>query len=139
MQAINPVETLHNALSHAIYVGFPEIEYTDRDWEHYRKTKEDVRIAKKRQHSSYDVTVTSMFPQTWSSTALGFGGIGGQAFTQAYVVVVESNQGHGYAVYFGGRFAYKILRPTEKFFEDIVHSKMHDVAGAHARYEKSVS
>ena len=48
------------------------------------------------------------FNQTWGSTALGFGGIGGQAMTTArtYVFVpVTCNQ--KCFVYFAGRFAYK--------------------------------
>ena len=48
------------------------------------------------------------FEQTWSSTALGFGGIGGCAMTTAntYVLVpVTCNQ--PCLVYFAGRFAYK--------------------------------
>ena len=46
------------------------------------------------------------FPQTWGSTALGFGGIGGSAMTtaQTYVVTVQGRV----LVYFGSRFAYEI-------------------------------
>lgn len=46
------------------------------------------------------------FPQTWGSTALGFGGIGGCAMTtaQTYVVTVQGRV----LVYFGPRFAYEI-------------------------------
>ena len=48
------------------------------------------------------------FNQTWGSTALGFGGVGGQAMTKArtYVFVpVTCNQ--KCFIYFAGRFAYK--------------------------------
>ena len=31
--------------------------------------------------------VISVFSQTWGSTALGFGGIGGQAITSAYTTI----------------------------------------------------
>lgn len=47
------------------------------------------------------------FEQTWGSTALGFGGIGGQAMTAAntYVLVpMECDQ--LCCVYFAGRYAY---------------------------------
>lgn len=47
------------------------------------------------------------FPQLWGSTALGFGGIGGQAMTVAntYVFIPEGVKQDCF-IYFGGRFAY---------------------------------
>ena len=48
------------------------------------------------------------FNQTWGSTALGFGGIGGQAITQARTYVfVPMTCNQKCFVYFAGRFAYK--------------------------------
>ena len=134
----NPINDLHHALSHAQYQGFPEFEYEDRDWEHYHKTKIDKRIKKSRHHSSYDITVYAMFTQTWSSTALGFGGIGGQAMTPSYTIVLESEQGSGFCVYFGGRFAYRIEKPNQSFFEDVAKRTMNRVSGAIKKYEKEV-
>lgn len=135
MSIENSIQSLHASLAHAVYQGFPEFEYQDRDWDHYRKTKENSYVTKSRKHSEYDVAVYSMFPQTWSSTSLGFGGIGGQAFTPAYTVILESHQGAGYCVYFGGRFAYRIARPNRKFFEDIAARYMSEVSGATSKYE----
>ena len=40
MQLDNPIQALAMSLAHAQYEGFPEYEYQDRDWEHYRNTKE---------------------------------------------------------------------------------------------------
>lgn len=134
-----PINDLHHALAHAQYQGFPEIEYEDRDWEHYSKTKKDKRIKKTRLHNPHDIAVFAMFTQTWSSTALGFGGIGGQAITSAYTIVLESEYGEGFCVYFGGRFAYRIQRPTEAFFDDVIHRKIVAVKEAHSRYEKNES
>lgn len=58
---------------------------------------------------SEDCEVT-MFPQTWGSTALGYGGIGGQAVTVAYTVIVRCKYTSFAAVYFGqgGRLAYLV-------------------------------
>lgn len=44
------------------------------------------------------------FPQVWGSTALGFGGMGGQMITtaQTFIVIGDSEA----YVYFGGRYAY---------------------------------
>jgi hypothetical protein len=131
MRDSNPVGALHAALAHAAYEGFSPIEYEDRDWEHFRKTKEDRRVKKTRRPTDYDIEVYAMFSQTWSSTALGFGGIGGQAFTSAYVIVLEC-MGE-FCVYFGGRFAYKVARPTKAFFEDMVRRRMADVS-AQSKY-----
>lgn len=117
-----PVQVLHHALGHAAFAtdtGFPAIVYRDRDWEHYRKTREDRYISKTRPHTEYDIEVYAMFIQTWGSTALGFGGLGGQAITDAYTIVLKSTAGLGYSVYFNGRFAYYIARPNQQFFKDI--------------------
>lgn len=135
MQLSNGISELHLAYAHAVYEGFPEYTYTDRDWEHYRKTKEDRRVVKSSRHSEYNIAILAMFSQTWSSTALGFGGMGGQAITSAYVIVLKSNQGAGYCVYFGGRFAYRIEEPNAHFYRDIREHQMADVAEAKKLYE----
>jgi hypothetical protein len=60
----------------------------------------------------------------------------GQAVTPAYTVVLESTHGMGYCVYFGGRFAYRIERPNDNFFNDINRQRMREVAGAKSHYER---
>jgi hypothetical protein len=151
MNATNPIETLAGCMAHATYEAFPEYKYQDRDWAKHDKwrstlTREEMKTAvapadcfveKTRKHSFYDLTVYSMFPQTWSSTALGFGGIGGQAITSAYVCIIESNLVGGYAVYFGGRLAYVINRPNEKFIEDIERHRMVDAKLGKVTYERT--
>ena len=165
MNATNPIETLAGAMAHAAYEAFPEYRYTDRDWEKYNKwrievfnklTKEEQKalydeerrtnvhmcppeclIEKTRKHQMYDLTVYAMFPQTWGSTALGFGGIGGQAITSAYVCVIESDLLGQFAVYFGGRLAYVIERPNAKFMEDITAHRMVDASKGKTAYERT--
>lgn len=123
----NAVQNLSNVIAHAIYEGFSNIEYKDRDWEHFSKTKEIKTITKTRRHSDRDFEVYAMFSQTWSSTALGFGGIGGQAITQAYTTVVRSDYTGEVCVYFGSRFAYKIERPNATFYTDAANRNMKPV------------
>ena len=149
--ATNPIETLASCMAHAAYSAFPEYKYQDRNWAMHDKwratlSREEMKTAvapdecfveKTRKHSFYDLTVYSMFPQTWSSTALGFGGIGGQAITSAYVCIIESNLVGGYAVYFGGRLAYVIDRPNEKFMEDIQRHRMVDARLGKTTYERT--
>ena len=65
-----------------------------------------------------------IFEQTWNSTALGFGGVGGQQITTAYTYVfipitIEQNC----FVYFSGRFAYEVPY-SETFIKDVYN---HDV------------
>jgi len=149
-----PVENLAGAFYDAIHNQFSDLEYWDRDWPKYSKWQEEVfrklskeeqkafydeerhtgvhmgpedcRVFKKRRPSSYEAGVYAMFRQSWGSTSLGFGGIGGQAITTAYTIVVECIS--EYAVYFGGRFAYLITQPNEKFFEDVAAQQLADVA-----------
>lgn len=75
------------------------------------------------------------FDQTWASTALGFGGVGGSAMTTArtYVLIPYSAQDWAF-VYFGGRFAYRT--PTnDRFWEDLKNHQMASVAES-GRYMK---
>ncbi len=71
----------------------------------------------------YDVEVFS-FPQTWGSTALGFGGVGGQAMTTVQTIIV-SNYSEA-CVYFGGAFAYKKAM-TQEFVKDMQSHRMASV------------
>ena len=67
------------------------------------------------------------FDQIWGSTALGFGGIGGQAITHArtYVFVpISCNQ--KCFVYFAGRFAYAV-NYSDQVMEDISRCNMEPV------------
>jgi hypothetical protein len=163
--ASNPIENLAGCMAHAAYEAFPEYKYQDRNWDKYRLWQDEVfnklsqdekkklyneerqtgvamgpadcYVEKTRKHTFYDLTVYAMFPQSWGSTALGFGGIGGQAITGAYVCVIESNLVGGYAVYFGGRLAYVINRPNEKFMTDIAGHRMVDANLGKNTYERT--
>jgi hypothetical protein len=165
MHATNPIETLAGCMAHAAYEAFPEYKYKDRNWDKYRKWQDEVfnklspeekkklydeerrtnvhmgppdtTVEKTRKHSFYDLTVYAMFAQSWGSTALGFGGIGGQAITSAYVCVIESNLVGGYAVYFGGRLAYVIDRPNVLFIEHIHRQRMVDAKLGKSTYERT--
>lgn len=118
----NPLKDLHEAMAHAQYEGFSDIEYETRDWEEYRRTQKDVKIpARRRPYSDRDFWVHCMFPQTWGSTSLGHGGMGGAAITTAYTIVLECEYTGEFLVYFGGEFCYQVNRKSrniDKFFED---------------------
>ena len=81
------------------------------------------------------------FPQTWGSTALGFGGIGGQAMSTALSVVIaygdETN--YYYAVYFNGRHAYTLNETNHNIamlFSDIAARNLASCREYVTRYAK---
>lgn len=70
------------------------------------------------------------FEQVWGSTALGFGGIGGQAMTSARTYVfVPINCNQKCFVYFAGRFAYK-ADYSQEFMDDVLRGNMESVSRA---------
>lgn len=75
------------------------------------------------------------FDQGWGSTALGFGGIGGQAITTALTVVVIGPMGDA-VVYFGGGFAYHLETYNSKFMEDYLAGVMEPVRTARYKYQR---
>ena len=68
--------------------------------------------------------IIDVFMQTWGSTALGFGGWGGQAITSAYTTVIQ-NLDTGYVgVFFGEGLAYIIKNSNDKFCKDLQHHNL---------------
>lgn len=117
----NPISDLADCIAHAQYEGFSSIEYENRNWELYRETGEDVRIKSLRRPTTRDFGVYAMFPQTWGSTSLGHGGMGGSAVTTAYTIVLECYATQEFLVYFGGQMCYRVNRNSKNidaFLED---------------------
>ena len=78
----------------------------------------------KYDHPTVDDFEIYIFQQIWCSTALGFGGIGGEAMTYAYTYVfIPVNTNQNCFVYFDGRFAYEAPY-SDKFMEDVMNQKM---------------
>lgn len=117
MRIDNPLPSLAAAFYQATLKDLPDIEY--RQWTPHLK-KQGVRKEhaplKKRRPRDDDVEVYH-FPQTWGSTTLGFGGMGGSTMTSAYTTVVISERSA--AVYFAGRHAYTTLEVTPRFMDDV--------------------
>lgn len=107
--------------------------------------------------STYHKFKMYVFPQTWSSTALGFDGCGGQAITEAYTTVVEMTSykfesgkdirgivykeldDKVYAVFFDGRIAYMCLNPNSEFFRDFDRMCMKPQRGAEYYVDESLN
>jgi hypothetical protein len=135
----NPITALHEALSAAVHRDLPECVYSERDWVKWHKMSQEERTEALKNRTVPTTTHTrrpytdevnvTMFSQGWGSTALGYDGIGGQALTDAYTVVVDFLA--VYCVYFGcGRLAYKIdarqltKESCEKFHDDLTTRNM---------------
>lgn len=82
----------------------------------------------------HDEVEVYSFPQTWGSTALGFGGIDGQAMTTAQTTVCIC--GNSAAVYFGRRLAYKVDKINIGFMNDVRNHCMADCQSAGKYREK---
>lgn len=110
------LKELAEALFHAQYQGCSSTEPNNRGYS-YRPRHERIEVL-------------AMFVQTWGSTALGFGGVGGAALTDAYTIVLHCSDTSEILVYFGGHLAYKIpynLVDYEKLNEDILNKCLVDV------------
>lgn len=57
------------------------------------------------------------WPQTWSNSACGSGGIGAQIITVAQTVAVKDQETGAFAIYHAGRFAYSVKNPSNEFHE----------------------
>lgn len=80
-----------------------------------------------------DILDIETFSQTWGSTALGFGGVGGDALTTASTTVIRIPNDR-YVVFFGSELAYVVENPTKEFFEDLQNRRMTDCQTAKKRY-----
>lgn len=135
----SPLDALASALYSACHKDLLPIEWPEYV---FRKSPEGNGSEKiptgkiKQARPRPDQCEVTLFAQTWSSTALGFGGGGGQSITTAYTTVVCGPSGDC-CIYFAGRLAYCIKRPNRVFYEDLRAQAMHEVKGAATRYEYS--
>jgi len=146
----NPIAILSSALAAALYRDLPDIEYLNRDWDAWKKLsqkeKEDAMknrtepmVASKRRPIEDEVKV-HMFPQTWGSTALGYGGMGAAKTITTHTVIIEHR---GWCcVYFGSsRLAYSLNmyaiseQGLKNFRNDMSNCTMASVNQSESRYK----
>jgi len=94
----------------ACAADLPAVKYTRR------LPGEEKSEEAERRPELWETAVYS-FPQSWESTALGFGGIGGSSITTAQTTVVIHNCSA--AIYFSTRLAYVVRDFTHVLMEDI--------------------
>lgn len=119
------------AVSRALDHDLPSVKYKRP----FHKDGERTLVDAERRPHQGEIDVYH-FPQVWGSTALGFGGIGGQAMTSAYTTVVV--EGANVAVYFSGRLAYVVVNPNDEFFRHLSSHNMAEV-GKSSQYRKEVA
>ena len=118
------------AVERALAQDLPDIEYQLRV-PGTRPEDKKFRNLKRRPHRT-DVEVT-VFSQSWSDTSLGFGGVAGQAFTNAYTTVIISEHRIA-AVYIGSQLAY-LCEVTQEFMEDVRNRNMRGQCEVADRYK----
>lgn len=109
----------------------PDLKYLLEDF--YWRIDSEISPNKNLKFCRDDFDI-NLFSQTWGSTALGFGGFGGMAITEAYTTVILYIPLGVCAVYFGKDFAYYVLKPNKKFYHDFMERRMASVQD-HAKYE----
>lgn len=140
-----PVEALASALHHAANCALPEVSHTVLDRESMAVWSPEARHAaakanrllyKSASRRPYpeECEIKAMFLQTWGSTAMGFGGVGGAAVTSVYTVVIQGPDRTA-AVYWAGQLAYLVPpgvsdAQREMFRQDV--SKGHTAARRNA-------
>lgn len=117
----SPVETLARVIAHAKYAGLSYVHYDEFVGRNPDEAKTILYKPATRNPNEREFCVVGMFPQTWNSTALGHGGIGGSAMTTAYTIVIQARheQSREVLVYFGDRFAYRISSPNQVFWQEL--------------------
>ena len=124
----------------AINRDIPNIVYQSADPRAWREAQkkdpkarlDDFKARAERRPVERDVSIAGAFSQTWGSTALGFGGMGGASMTTALTLVIECGRIH--YVYFGGRLAYSVPVAGSVFWSDCGARNLQDCSGAPERY-----
>lgn len=112
---MNHIRDLASAIFSACHTNLTSIEY-EGFVPHAQRAKGIKGEKLNRRPTEHDIEVCQ-FEQTWGSTALGHGGIGGTSTTTApTTVVICRNEA---CVYFGGQFAYKVSARCQQLREDI--------------------
>ncbi len=100
MKIQNPIQDYAESVMRALVTDLPDITYESRR----PGSTPDQTETKQPRPDFRDLRDIRSFIETWSSTALGFGGMGGAAMSDALTVVILC--GNTIAVYWQGRLGY---------------------------------
>lgn len=124
MRAGSVTDALTNAVQDACQ-RLPYVEHTYCDMTEEGTPNLRPVLEKPRE----DDLIVEVFSQTWGSTALGFGGIGGAAMTQAYTTLIVGPE-NTVLIYFAGVYAYTIPQEKYHLFKD--HMLMRNMPGVYS-------
>lgn len=127
------LEQIIAAVTRALEQDLPEIE--EETWGIVNNRAAQTGTIKRRP-AQHDVEIYS-FPQSWGSTALGFGGVGGQMMTTAQTTIVSLETTAW--VYIGGQLAYCVeeWQRNEAFNRDMQQHHMAAQFQSFKRYKKA--
>lgn len=130
---MNDTSTIWRSLYSALLIDLEPVKEYRRIWssELNRQILDKDNPSFRRPYEN-EVEVYS-FPQSWSDTSLGFGGIGGQAFTTAQTTAIIC--GRNACVYVAGRLAYAVSSYNLKFWEDLQNHNMRPAVQGKSIYE----
>lgn len=137
MRADHPIEDLAQAIHSACLRDLPDVVYERPVPQKVRPRLEWPREKCRRRPLHYEIEVLAMFCQSWENTSIGLdkdGGIAGQAFTDAYTIIVGVRAAASAAVYFGGQPAY-MADMDEVFRADMAARQMVRQSQAAERYK----
>lgn len=121
------------AIHKALLIDLQPLKHYSRIWSFEEKKqildKENPAFVRPTEG---DIQVFS-FPQQFSDTTLGFGGVGGQAFTTAQMTVVIC--GINACVYVNGRLCHNIKHYSEKFWDDLLAQNIRSKMAGKKNYE----
>lgn len=105
MRGMDPLSAMSKALQNALMRDLPGKKVESRIGPPLilRPTESEVEIIH--------------FRQIWNTTSLGFSTPGKYAVTPGYTTVVTDRV--NFAVYFNGRLAYTLSKPSQEFFDDL--------------------
>lgn len=130
----SPLDPLASSMFHALMVGLLPTVFTPgrvppRDKDSNAIARPPIEVRPGPEEVEF-----VMFPQTWGSRSLGFGGLGGAAMTKAYTVVAIGPRGDA-CVYFDGHLAYQVTEVTDDFRQDVQKHWMPSVGDAQKKYK----
>lgn len=120
MSLHNPLAALAESIHKAILIDLDDIHYLGN---RYTKTGIAVDKPSVRRPTEYDLLSIQLFQMTFGHGSGLHGGMGTANCPTYHIVVIESKNRQT-CVYQEGNLVYKILKPNDKFREDVKNHQL---------------
>lgn len=90
-----------------------------KDLKSLKKRVKEAIDAGEIKHPLRSLQVLSIFPQSWTSSACEFEGLGLRAFTTAFTIVMQDHDLKNFYVFIDGKFAYRVSGQNKIFIKDL--------------------